>query len=56
MNLEKSMCASDNAKNQYLMSILFRLSGGPALKTGMILSWKSLFGFTSRNIVLSSEI
>lgn len=38
-------------KNQFWMSVIFGSSGGPAIKTGMTLSWKSLHGLrnTSRN-------
>lgn len=38
-------------KNQFWMPVIFGSSGGPAIKTGMILSWKSLHGLrnTSRN-------
>ena len=51
------LCARDPAVNQYWMPVIFRPSGSTALKTDMILSWKSLHGFriTSRNHCLWTQ-
>lgn len=34
-NLEKSLCAKDEAENQHWTPVMFRPSGGSALKTGI---------------------
>ena len=47
-NLEKSLYARDKAENQYWLAVIFGLSSGTALKTDMILKWKSL---NMKNIV-----
>ena len=41
-NLETSLCASETVESQSCQPMIFVLSGGAALKTARILSWKSL--------------
>uniref|UniRef100_A0A3Q4I6Z1 Reverse transcriptase domain-containing protein n=1 Tax=Neolamprologus brichardi TaxID=32507 RepID=A0A3Q4I6Z1_NEOBR len=49
-DLEKSLCARDKAENKYWIPGIFGSSGSAALKTCLIMSWKSLhrLGNTSR--------
>lgn len=39
-NPEESLCARDKAENEYWMLVIFRPSGGTALKTVRILSFQ----------------
>lgn len=57
-NLQKSLCARHKAKKSILdFPLIIRPSGSTTLKTGMLLSWKSLHGLrnTFRNHFLWTQ-